>query len=284
MTPAESIDSLLALGAQLRAAREKEGLSLRQLAEVTLISAAVLEALERGWGERLPEATYLRTMLPLLEGQLNLPAGCLDGALTYASNYQNAAPSGLGAFRLRQRSIRLGSIDVFTNWHGTWIYAVLCLGLLYGINLQQQKLAAAGLLALQPVPPLGPSQASQPPKPQGKTQLLQLYPGLRPLELAAGGQAKKLIRAEAQLPGPGQPGQLRIQINQPSQLLLESQAGIRTKLKASQGELVLPISPPFRLSLNPAPQDPSSVEWNGEVLLPSGANRGVFNLPPQPRP
>ncbi|MCP9810004.1 helix-turn-helix domain-containing protein [Cyanobium sp. HWJ4-Hawea] len=302
MQPEAPNDPLLALGAQLREARERRGLNLRQLAEVTRISAAVLEALERGWGERLPEATYLRTMLSLLEGQLNLPAGCLDGVLAYAGDHENEKPTGLRAFRLRSRAITLGSIDVFTNWHGTWIYGALSLGLLYGINLQQQRLAAEGLLALQPVPPLSATQARQLAKPKGEQQLLQLYPDLRPLELAAKGQALKLLQAEARQPSrgqPGQPGQLRIQISQPSQITLESQGGVRSKLQASQGELVLQISPPFRLSLNPAPKAAGTIEWNGEVLPPldggkpdggkagagqADSGQAVFALPAQPRP
>jgi hypothetical protein len=85
-----------------------------------------------------------------------------------------------------------GSIDVFTTWQGTWLYAGLCLALLYGINLQQQQLASAGLLALHPVPPPPPSS----PKPNAtetKVQLERVYPNLRPLDLAAKGQALSLL-------------------------------------------------------------------------------------------
>ena len=57
---------MLAAGQRLRLRREERGLSLRDLALQTRISAAVLEAIERGWRDRLPEATYLRTMVPLI--------------------------------------------------------------------------------------------------------------------------------------------------------------------------------------------------------------------------
>ena len=60
------LDPLQEAGRQLRQAREARGLGLRQLAQETRISTAVLEALERGWRDRLPEPTYLRTMIPLL--------------------------------------------------------------------------------------------------------------------------------------------------------------------------------------------------------------------------
>ena len=141
-TQAEELDGLKSAGDRLRQAREAQGLNLRQLALATRISSPVIEALERGWRDRLPAATYLRTMLPLLEDQLGLPAGSLDGALPSSE----AQP----ADRSRRLVLRFtpGSIDVFTTWQGTWLYAGLCLALLYGVNLQQQQLASAGLLAL----------------------------------------------------------------------------------------------------------------------------------------
>ena len=68
-------------GRLLKREREQRGLSLRQLAMETRISTPVLEALERGWRDRLPEAAYLRTMLPLIEQRLELPSGSLEVAL-----------------------------------------------------------------------------------------------------------------------------------------------------------------------------------------------------------
>jgi ribosome-binding protein aMBF1 (putative translation factor) len=52
-------DPLQNAGLVLRQARESRGLGLRQLAQDTRISTPVLEALERGWSDRLPEAATL---------------------------------------------------------------------------------------------------------------------------------------------------------------------------------------------------------------------------------
>ena len=71
-------DPLLAAGRELRLRREARGLTLRDLALETRISTPVLEALERGWRDRLPEAAYLRTMLPLIERHLELEPGSLE--------------------------------------------------------------------------------------------------------------------------------------------------------------------------------------------------------------
>jgi transcriptional regulator with XRE-family HTH domain len=271
-SPASELDGLQAAGERLRQAREAQGLNMRQLALATRISSPVLEALERGWRDRLPEATYLRTMLPLLEAKLGLPAGCLDGALP-SSDPQPAD-------RRQRLVLRFtpGSIDVFTTWQGTWLYAGLCLALLYGINLQQQQLASAGLLALHPVPPPPPSS----PKPNAtetKVQLERVYPNLRPLDLAAKGQALSLLSASPASQVASESGQLLIRLNQPSAVRLQDSKGLRTTLQAGEGELVLPLTSPFHLSIDPPPKGESAVEWNGTLLAPLKGKPDQFVLP-----
>ena len=277
-------EGLQTAGQRLRQAREAQGLNLRQLASATRISSPVLEALERGWRDRLPEATYLRTMLPLLEAQLDLPAGCLDGALPSS----DAQP----ADRRQRLVLRFtpGSIDVFTSWQGTWLYAGLCLALLYGVNLQQQQLASAGLLALHPVPPMPPSHPgakasdklltnAKPNTGDAKAQWEQAYPNLRPLDLAAKGQALSLLSATPSRQAASETGQLLIRLDQPSALSLQDSKGLRTNLQAGKGELVLPLTSPFRLSIDPPPKGESAVEWNGALLPPLEGKPNQFALP-----
>ncbi|MFM7514193.1 MAG: helix-turn-helix domain-containing protein [Cyanobium sp.] len=176
-----SADPLLAAGQLLREARERRGLGLRQLAQETRISTPVLEALERGWRDRLPESAYLRTMLPLIERHLDLEPASL----------QRLLPSEpLPGQTLRRsnllRRFTPGSIDVFTTWQGTLLYGLLTLGLIYALNLEQQRLASAGWRAVAPLPPA--------PQPANTNQLLETYPELRPLDQAGQGQALRLWR------------------------------------------------------------------------------------------
>jgi len=265
-------DGLQVAGERLRQAREAKGFNLRQLALATRISSPVIEALERGWRDRLPEATYLRTMLPLLEAELGLPAGCLDGALP-SSDVQPAD-------RRQRLVLRFtpGSIDVFTTWQGTWLYAGLCLALLYGVNLQQQELARAGLLTLHPVPPLLPSS----PKVNAietTTPLERDYPNVRPLDLAAKGQGFSLLSATPPTQVEPETGQLLIRLDQPSAVSLQDSKGLRTNLLAGKGELVLPVTSPFRLSIDPPPKGASAVEWNGALLVPLKGKANQFELP-----
>lgn len=183
----------------------------------TRISAAVLEAIERGWRERLPEATYLRAMVPLIERHLELPAGSLETVLPTSKQHR---------FQSQRREPLLrrftpGSIDVFTTWQGTLLYGLLTLGLIYALNLQQQQLAARGLLALRPIAPLPAGDQAKPPRPE--QALLQLYPELRPLEQAARGQGVGQLR-RARPSQTAAAGLLELQLSQPGQFSSPAEA------------------------------------------------------------
>ena len=288
-------DPLLQAGQQLREARESRGIGLRQLALDTRISTSVLEALERGWRDRLPEAAYLRTMLPLLEHHLELPGGCLDGVLPPEQDPRSGRRRDTVLLRFTP-----GSIDVFTTWQGTVLYAVLCGGLLYGLNLQQRQLAAQGLNALRPIPPLSAAQAAQANLEDADRAILGAYPDLRPLGKAAAGQGLQRLRWETSQNRPDLAlGLLRLELARPTRVSLRSDRGVETQLPAMQGSLNLPVLPPFSLRLEPAPAV-GSVRWNGQPLAPataagqrldptSGQGQAQFLYPPpaaasRPRP
>lgn len=265
-------DPLLNAGRQLRQQREARGLSLRELAIETRVSTPVLEALERGWRERLPEPAYLRTMLPLLEQHLDLPAGVLEGALPDRGETTKHGVSGRQALLSR---FTPGSIDVFTTWQGTVLYGVLTLALIYGVNLQQRRLAAENLLALKPIPPL-PAAEQRAPDPNA--ELLQAYPDLRPLQQAAQGVARQRL-LEGGIERRPATGVLRLQLGQPTRISLGSDAGVKTELNGATGELVLQLRPPLRLTLEPMPPQ-GAVLWDGQPLAPEPGGGGRYRLPP----
>ena len=122
--------TLRELGQMLKQRRETEGLSLRELAQETRITTPVIEALERGWSDRLPERAYLASMLPQLERRLELTPGVLQPVLPPAVDRQLQ-------MTLSQRRFTLGSIDVFTTWQGSVVYAALIGLSLLMINRQQ---------------------------------------------------------------------------------------------------------------------------------------------------
>lgn len=269
-------DPLLECGRLLRDSRELQNLSLRQLALDTRISTPVIEALERGWRDRLPEATYLRTMLPLLEQRLQLPIGSLNAALPPDQSGTANGSSQNGSRALLR--FTPGSIDVFSSWQGTLLYGGLMLGLIYAINLQQHRLAAANLLTLRPIAPLTPAQQNRPATPD--QTLLRLHPELRPLQLARRGIAKAALERSpaAALSRNGSPGVLLLTLNQPSQVNLSSSGGARTELRGAQGELALELRTPLQLSITPAPAA-DAVLWNGTALPGLPQQPGRYRLP-----
>jgi transcriptional regulator with XRE-family HTH domain len=284
-------DPLLAAGRELRLRREARGLTLRDLALETRISTPVLEALERGWRDRLPEAAYLRTMLPLIERHLELEPGSLELLL----------PATGPATPGRQRSGLLrrftpGSIEVYSSWQGTVLYGLLTLGLIYGLNMEQQRLAAQGLLTLRPIPPLPPSEQQKPTRPEAS--LLGAMPELRPLERATLQEALRRVgetRPSAKAyPAPESHGVLVLRLQQPTRVSLRSGRGARTDLQGARGELALPIEEGFQLQLEPPPAntadptaDAPAVEWNGAPLAPlpgQPAGRYAVGAGATPRP
>jgi transcriptional regulator with XRE-family HTH domain len=272
-------DPLQEAGQRLRLAREERGLGLRQLAQQTRISTAVIEALERGWRDRLPEPAYLRTMLPLLERQLALAPGSLDGALP--SRSRQAAAAGREPLL---RRFTPGSIDVFTSWQGTLLYGLITLGLIQLLNLQQFRIASRGLHSTRPIPVLDPARA--PLTGGADAAVLAAFPDLRPTDRAAAGKALAQLRSEASAPGPSLAlGALELALEQPTRLEISSGLSGATNLEGARGQLTLPILPPFRLRLDPAPAA-GAVRWNGSVLEPLAGESGAYRWPPPaaPRP
>ena len=266
-------DPLLAMGRRLREEREARGLNLRQMALETRISTPVLEALERGWRDRLPEGAYLRTMLPLIEQRLELPAGSLDEALPPQA--QHHGPRGNGGGLLQR--FTPGSIDVFSSWQGGVLYGGLCLGLIYALNLQQRQLAAANLLTLRPIAPLPAAEQTKPANPG--TTVLSAYPELRPLQRASRGVGRSAL-SQLNQSQPDQPriGVLELNLSQASTINLQNEAGQRSSLNGAKGSLVWQLEPPLELSIYPVPKA-GEVLWNGAALPPKAKQPGQYQLP-----
>ncbi|MFM9041642.1 MAG: helix-turn-helix domain-containing protein [Vulcanococcus sp.] len=178
-----SVDPLLEAGQRLREEREARGLNLRQMALETRISTPVLEALERGWRDRLPEGAYLKAMLPMIEQHLGMPEGSLSAALPEANPKKPVAVESSSGGLLQ--GFNPLSIDVFSSWQGSVLYGVITLGLIYGINLYPRIL-------LQPVPPQ-PLQTASKPGAVGSITLLSVYPELKPLQQAKQGVGLKAL-------------------------------------------------------------------------------------------
>ena len=200
-------DPLFEAGLRLREHREQRGLSLRDLSREVRITTPVLEALERGWSDRLPEPAYLVAMLQRLEQYLDLEPESLNGALPEHC-FQQQLPQDQ-----RRTRFTLGSIDIFTTWQGSVVYGVVITVSLLALNQQQRQLAINNTKSFTPV-------ALNLQKPEKKDASLPA-PGLLELSLlkpstitlsSASGDASTLR---------GVTGELKLQLLPPLELTVE---------------------------------------------------------------
>ena len=257
------------LGVMLRRRREDQGLSLRDLATQTRITTPVIEALERGWTDRLPERAYLASMLPQLERRLDLEPGCLKPLLPApAATQTNTLRGGRGRFTP-------GSIDVFTTWQGSVVYAAVIVLSLLAINRQQQDLVLRNSLSLEPVRADIQSISSRSALTGSDPRIL----ALRPLEQARQRTPEQWMRSAGGPPVEPE-GVLELQLKEPRQLQLSSRGGDRLKLKTGAGSLTLRLQAPVELRLTPAAGELDQVLWNGRLLKPLPDRAGQYRVNP----
>ena len=255
--PPSTADPLLEAGQRLKLHREQRGMSLRELSREVRITTPVLEALERGWSDRLPEPAYLVAMLHRLEQHLQLEPDSLRGALP-----EDFAQQQLPRDQRRTR-FTLGSIDIFTTWQGSLVYVVVITASLLALNQQQRQLAVDNTKSLTPIP-LNLQQDSD-----------ALLEGLRPLEeLQAGQQAETLATLSRT---PSVPGVLEVTLEQPSTVTLSSEGGDRSALRGATGTLTLQLLPPLELRVQPAPAE-GAVRWNGQPQRSAQNQPGTYRL------
>ena len=217
----------------------------------------MLEALERGWSDRLPEPAYLVAMLHRLEQYLQLEHNSLSGALP-EDCFQQRLPQ-----EQRRTRFTLGSIDIFTTWQGSLVYIVVITVSLLGLNQQQRQLAIDNTKSFTPVP-LNLQQDSD--------ALLQ---GLRPLAELRSQQTSDSV--SKLLENQPLPGVLEVTLQKPSTLTLSSEGGDRSSLKGATGTLTLQLLPPLQLNVQPAPAE-GDVRWDGIPQKAMNKQPGIYRL------
>jgi len=262
-------EQLCQLGQLMKQRREAEGLTLRELALETRITTPVIEALERGWSDRLPERAYLASMLPQLERRLALTPGVLQPVLPPAVDRQLQ-------MTLSQRRFTLGSIDVFTTWQGSVVYAALIGLSLLMINRQQLNLVQLNSQSLGPVRVDLRGLDQTPALPSHDDQLK----ALRPLELARQRQPLDWLNAAGGSPL-AVPGVLTLQLTQPRQLQLSSGGGDRLQLQLQAGTATLQLLAPVQVVVTPPLDEADQLRWNGQALKADIGRPGTYRVEAQ---
>ena len=121
--------------------REKLGISLEELSNKTKISRNVLIAIENGWKKYLPERTYLISMLKILEIELDLERGSLNGILE-----KKVINSSISKFNLN-----FINIDFLNNWIGSLLYLIFMFSSILALNSQQKYLLKINSVSTEPI-------------------------------------------------------------------------------------------------------------------------------------
>ena len=204
------------IGRQLQQRREQKGLTMRQLALDTRVSTPVIEALEKGWGERLPEPAFLGTIIQKLADRLDLDGVELNSALS------EALPERDSGRRRRDGPVArftLSSIELFSTWQGTIAYALLIGGLLYALNLHHRQMLLARITSLQPIPPAARTTAPASTEASvdvlgANRRLLQLHPDLLPLDEPQPELQERLKSSDTEANTPPRTGTLELKLSE----------------------------------------------------------------------
>ena len=121
--------------------RNKLGISLEELSTKTKISRNVLIAIEKGWKKYIPERTYLKSMLKIIEVELDLERSSLNGLLD-KKIINNSLPNFKFNFI---------NIDFLNSWIGSILYLIIMFLSILALNSQQKHLLKINSLSTEPV-------------------------------------------------------------------------------------------------------------------------------------
>ncbi|WP_320674830.1 helix-turn-helix domain-containing protein [Prochlorococcus sp. MIT 1341] len=261
-----SLESLRELGLLIRSRRESQGKTIAQLAVSTRISITVLEAIERGWIDRLPEPAYLSSMLALLEAQLEIQGGTLDSLLkaTYERNKEFKSGKPL--------PFTPGNIDILTTWQGAIVYLFLMISSVFLLNQQHKHIAEINSISLRPF-----ASNKSVSIPDSYETPLDQY---KPVVSATRGSKKAWLDLASRVPKKlYNSGLLVINLTKARSISLRSSGGSKLELKEVIGKISLRIVPPLLIEINPPLPSTESIYWNGKKYSSDIRTPGVYRLP-----
>ena len=245
----------------IRNRREYLGISMIEMADDTLITVSVLEALERGWQDRLPERTYLISMLARIEKRLDLPENCLKEILPIPTYHE---------IREKPR-FTPGNIDILTTWQGNIVYIfVICLSI-FALNRQQLNLISQKSKDLQPVELYIEKQESI----DGSNITKDSIKNTRSFDQSKQLQTQEwiaLFKRTAKQPL----NSLQLSLYQPSKVILIRQGKDNLTFNSTVGKLSLQLNTPIQLQIDPIPKDPYQVLWNNSPQTPTDNKNGIY--------
>ncbi|WP_320668035.1 helix-turn-helix domain-containing protein [Prochlorococcus sp. MIT 1307] len=265
MTPKKSKDKPLTIkkspkqffleAAQLlKERREEYGISRNDLARKTRITPYILEAIEKGYVKKLPEAAYLYSMLTVLEIELNLERKSLDGILKLSKIPINGPNSN-----------KISSEKhIFRTLQGVLIYISLMLCSIFGLNYQQRQLAKLNSQTFLPIPSnierklivndLMKKQKDNTKEAEEKIITMQYYPIWVDILLS---KFKKQGHFEW----------LELEISNPSKVSIKSGGRHQSDFKKVRGKLKLKLLEPVIVNIQPPLTKEDKIIWRGKNYI-----------------
>ncbi len=250
-----NIQSIKEAGKALKEKREKLGISINKLAIETKISPTVLEALEEGWLDKLPERTYLNSMISLLERHLGLTVGSLNSIINSQKNMK---------FDSHRKFLTPSSLEIFQTFPGSLIYFFVMLVTILLLNNYYRRLAVSKTKTIAPINLSLSTSANKSDR---------IINSKSPKESFRDNWIRsnfKLLFAER-----GK-GWLEINIRRASEIRLRDSYGEKAYLTIKNGRFKLKVKAPITLTIRPPLQKSDKLVWKGKEYFPKRIDKDIY--------
>ena len=195
-----------------------------------------------------------------------------------AAGQDNTTSRRIGRFRNALVALK-GQIDLDSR-QGLVVYGLLVAVLLYGLNLQQRRLAADNLLSLEPIAPLPLDihLSNTPVRLAEQVETVNPAVEFQPLARLEDPAIRRQLLREALQPPDQAPryGLLEVTVISPAQVTISRQGAVHAQIKAESGVLRWRLQPAFAVTV--APPDGALVRWNDQPLVLLDETRGLFQV------
>jgi len=250
----------------LKKRRKELGISRIQLAERTKITTSVLEAIENGWPEKLPEPAYLASMLIILENELDLKRNALDGILLGNKSKEQEKEF---------QSLAIGSIDLLRSWEGGLLYFILIISSIFGLNHQQISISRRYTNTVEPMIAQNESIRIKKEIPQRSDQVSQAN------ELIEDISKPSLTWFTSLFPHfqrKNSNGVLEIRLLQKSKVKISGKNKYQASFNNIKGTLKLRLSSPITIKIDPQPTQNDQIIWEGKNYFPESRENGLYKF------
>ena len=244
-------------GKIIKERREEYGITRVQLAKETRITPYVIEAIENGWIERIPEKAYLVRMVSLIQTRLHISTDKLKDLI-------EDKEESIEKSRSKNNSLRILSLGIFTTWIGNFLYFMIILSSLYGLNIQQNKLIKLNSKSYSPLDINGDQILKNETK--INSQDLELSTNRRSILQYLNFNVYKRLQY---LTLYRNLSLLEINLSKKSEVRIKSFKKVETVIRNVKGRLPIMLVPPIEVKITPKVSIKDKIIWHGNEEIDS---------------